>query len=130
MSIFDDTAAFREMAGQDRAEAPGFASDEVMDLREKLLSDEFLETMEALEARDFPAFVDGLMDLIYVAAGALDSCGIDPPDSDDLWDIIHAANMTKAGGPKCPKTGKLLKPPGFRHPDVKGYLESCGWRDN
>lgn len=44
----------------------------------------------------------------------------------ELWDEVHAANMRKAGGPKCPTTGKQLKPEGWVGPDIAGVLKRNG----
>lgn len=44
----------------------------------------------------------------------------------ELWDEVHAANMRKAGGPKCPTTGKQLKPDGWVGPDIAGVLKRHG----
>lgn len=44
----------------------------------------------------------------------------------DLWDEVHAANMRKVGGPKCPDTGKQLKPEGWTKPDIEGVLRKHG----
>jgi predicted HAD superfamily Cof-like phosphohydrolase len=35
---------------------------------------------------------------------------------------IHRTNMEKAGGPVRPSDGKILKPPGWKPPDIVGML--------
>jgi predicted HAD superfamily Cof-like phosphohydrolase len=73
---------------------------------------------------DMPAFIDGLVDTDYVRVGLLVRCGVDDAP---VWDLVHAANMTKAGGPRDPVTNKKLKPEGFQPPDVAGELKRQGW---
>lgn len=56
--------------------------------------------------------------------GAAADCGI---PFDEVWDVVHAANMAKVGGPKDPITGKQLKPVGWTPPDVAGVLIKHGF---
>jgi len=46
-----------------------------------------------------------------------------------LWNEVHRANMDKAGGPKR-ADGKVLKPEGWKPPDIHGILEQWGWTDD
>lgn len=55
--------------------------------------------------------------------GAAADCGI---PFDEVWDVVHYANMAKVGGPKDPITGKQLKPAGWTPPDVAGVLIKHG----
>lgn len=64
--------------------------------------------------------VDGAIDLIWVTLGWLNAVGV---DAAPIWNAVQLANMTKVSGPVDPVTGKRLKPPGFKHPDVAALLE-------
>lgn len=64
---------------------------------------------------DLVEAIDGLTDLAYVTFGAFDAFGV---DADPVFDIVHAANMTKVGAPKD-ANGKTMKPPGFVPPQER-----------
>lgn len=66
---------------------------------------------------------DALADIDYVVEGMRVRCGVYGPP---IADLVHVANMTKAGGP-LDAHGKRLKPPGFKPPDVAGELKRQGW---
>lgn len=79
-----------------------------------------VETVADVSAPNLPAVADALADLCYVIIGAADVWGI-PLDA--VWEEVNSANMRKANGPKDPVTGKALKPPGWRGPDIEGVLK-------
>ncbi len=64
--------------------------------------------------------VDGAIDLIWVTIGWLESVGV---NASPIWEAVRLANMTKVSGPIDPVTGKRLKPPGFKHPDVAALID-------
>jgi len=83
-------------------------------LRADLIREEALETMIAIRTGDLVGVADGIVDLIYVALGAAVEFGI---DITPIFEIVHAANMRKIGGPaRC--DGKILKPEGWEAPDA------------
>ncbi len=71
---------------------------------------------------DLAGVADGLVDLMYIAQGCAQACGV---DLDPVLDAVHAANMAKVGGPVV--NGKQLKPPGWTPPDVAAVLRAQGW---
>ena len=95
-----------------------------VELRCSLIAEEAQETMDAARAGDLPGAVDGLCDLIYVALGAAVRWGV---SLDELFTEVHEANMRKDGGGSRPD-GKILKPNGWRPPDIEGLLRKQGWR--
>ncbi len=71
---------------------------------------------------------DALIDLIYLALGALVEMGI-PPEG--LFDIVHEANMDKLwsdGKPHFREDGKTIKPPEWQDPyeDLLEAINSLG----
>lgn len=137
--------------------APGWPPQEVLDLRVRLIAEEFAEMVEAggyegdlwiarteetkndieiveidgwchesdepsEEARKFPAFIDALIDMVYVILGTFIACGVDPQP---IWEAVHAANLRKI--PAADKGAKVLKPAGWVAPDVAGLLREQGW---
>lgn len=140
-------AAFHLAMGVPTAEVPTVPSDERVRLRLRLIAEEFFEALEACSSEavaytstskefvdyaianmalnvDLPAFVDALADIDYVVEGARLEFGV---DGEPVGALVHAANMTKAGGP-VRADGKRLKPPGFVPPDVAGELLRQGWK--
>lgn len=122
----------------------------VVRLRAALVAEEFVEFLEALflprtlrqryamwcirfllkeivrEGRirvNLPKLADAIEDLKYVLLGTDLAFGI---DGAPLWEAVHRANMAKADGPVSP-TGKRLKPPGWKPPDIERLLREQGW---
>ena len=128
---------FHDAVGSPVPSKPVVPSLEILQLRQKLLQEEFAEATEALEAltavlqsddpADDPAkpadvteWVHELTDLLYVTYGAILACGVDP---DAVFAEVHRANLSKAGGPRR-ADGKILKPPGWQPADVRSVIEN------
>lgn len=108
---------------QDVPERPGWAPEDVMEMRIKLMVEEFEETMTAIEEGNFVEFIDGCIDLIVVTIGAMIACGV---DGRPIWTEVMKTNFAKASGPKR-EDGKIMKPAGWTPPDVRGELIKQGW---
>lgn len=67
---------------------------------------------------DFPDFIDGVCDTIYVVLGGVVTAGI---DLERHWNAVHRANMQKMLGP-IRADGKQLKPEGWEPPDHLAIL--------
>jgi hypothetical protein len=91
-----------------------------VELRLKLIKEELKELEDAIEANDIVAAADALADIGYVVNGAAVTWGIDLPP---VHSEVHASNLTKRGG-KRREDGKLLKPPGYRPPDLVKVLNA------
>lgn len=70
---------------------------------------------------DLPAWVDGLGDSNYIAAGTAIELGV---DMRPVHRAIHAANMAKEPN----GLGKPTKPFGWQPPDIARELVRQGWR--
>ena len=97
---------------------------ELLKLRLRMLNEEHTETMNAYLQGDAEEVVDGLIDLIVIAAGTLDIFGV---DVDKAWDEVHRANMSKKVGVKPGRPNPLglpdlLKPSGWKTPDHENNL--------
>ena len=101
-------------------ETPTIPSEPVRKLRRDLITEEFVELMDALYHDNMEGIADGAVDLIVVVVGTLLSYGI---DFNMIWRAVHTANMAKAGGP-VREDGKRLKPPDWKPPDIKTLLEN------
>ena len=147
MKIRECVKQFHAAMGQTDRTAPGFPSEEVIRLRVRLITEEYLEFMEAVYGRegdqsvaammaefdeatkdvhtmiDLAALADATIDLDYVVEGTRLAFGI---DGEPLLAAVHAANMAKVGGARR-ADGKFLKPEGWTPPDITGELKKQGW---
>jgi predicted HAD superfamily Cof-like phosphohydrolase len=153
-TLHEQLLEFHAKVGQPILDKPQVPDEARIRLRAALIAEEFFETMEAMFARternnladiqattmDFikhgwilinmPSFADGLADLDYVIEGTRIEFGI---DGAPIAAEVHRANMAKAVGPTgrdgpVAGNGKILKPPGWKPPDIEGELRKQGWR--
>jgi predicted HAD superfamily Cof-like phosphohydrolase len=118
---FDDVKYFMDAAGHKPGKNAAF-------LYWALVREEFKETVDAVTHLNEGRFqepvaaysdvVDGLGDLIWVAAGMLHALGVDP---NKIWEEIRRANVGKiderTGSLVRRPDGKVLKPEGWVGPD-------------
>lgn len=112
---------FHAAMGQTIGETPSVRDDE---LRASLMTEEVVETNDALLDDDLVEVADGLCDLIYVALGTAVACGI---DLEPLFAEVHATNMAKTAG-SVRSDGKREKPPGWQPPRIAELLRAQGWK--
>jgi predicted HAD superfamily Cof-like phosphohydrolase len=77
-----DVRAFHVVCALPIASSPAKLDPERVALRERLLIEEWDETKAALAAKDITEVADGLVDVIYIAAGTAIECGIDLAQQD------------------------------------------------
>lgn len=87
-------------------------------LRVNLIEEEAGEAIEAIKWGHVDKAAKELCDLLYVTIGAAITFGI---DLDPVWDAVHQSNMQKVGGSNR-EDGKIMKPEGWREPDVRSIL--------
>ena len=124
MSIFKKTHAFQtDVIGMPPPTTPVADIDDQWSQRTTvLLTEELNEYVDAVAQRDRAECVDALIDLIYVASGALNQMGV---DGDAAFDLVHHANMCKIGGVK-PERGMAhdaAKPAHWVAPDHTCWFE-------
>lgn len=99
-----------------------------LELRQRLIEEEFKETMEAFAELRADPDVHGeaythlmreLADLLYVTYGTFVACGV---DADAVFAEVHRANMHKTQGPRR-EDGKVLKPADWQPPNVRAVLK-------
>lgn len=127
------------------AEKPTIPSDKRLQLKLRLIAEEFIELLEA--CYDMPLSIDNisnllnrlilmsepkinllqvadsLADLAYVIEGMNLECGI---SSAPILIAVHGANMKKEPGIER-SDGKILKPDGWMAPDIMGCLVAQGF---
>jgi predicted HAD superfamily Cof-like phosphohydrolase len=125
---------FHRASGTEDPAAPSVPREEVLKLRERLISEEYEEVVEAFarlqagqpeseESREsgervLAHLVHELADLLYVTYGTLLACGVDP---DGVFRELHRANMHKIQGPRR-EDGKQMKPPGWEPADMRAEI--------
>lgn len=96
--------------------------DGVLELRIRLINEEFIEFMTGLTTRDLVEIADGAADLVYVTVGACIAHGI---PFDRVFMEVHRSNMTKenvkVSGPQKYGT-KTPKGPNYIPADIRGIL--------
>ena len=97
---------------------PQLPPDAQKQLRIRLIDEEINETVRAMDIGDLTSIADGIADSIVVLLGTAITYGI---DIRPVWDIVHASNMAKVGGP-IRQDGKVLKPAGWKPPNVAEEL--------
>jgi len=112
MSYFEDVKDFHaKVLGN-----PDFLSDPTIFVqRIEFLSEELLELHNAMAANDYVGIADALADLVYVALGTADILQL---PFDDVWKLVHDANMRKVKGEtKRGNRFDAMKPPGWQSPE-------------
>ncbi len=120
---------FHRTMGVYYAEAPtARLPEDVAAVRLALLEEELEEYRQALAAGDLVAIADALTDLLYVLLGTFISHGLQDV-AEALFAEVHRSNMTKIapdGRVIYREDGKVLKPPTFEPPDLRGVLRAHG----
>lgn len=119
---------FHRLMGVPILDRPGFPSPERTELRKRLISEEHDELFEALYTGDLVKVADGIADLIYVLIGTALEFGI---PIRGVFSEVQRSNISKVGPDGKPivrEDGKVLKPEGWRPPDIKRILLRHGAR--
>lgn len=118
-SIFDDQTMFMQACGQ-TVDEKNLAQ---FQLYYTLVHEELAELQDAVKAGDSTEIFDAILDLIVVLTGAGLSAGFPMQDG---WDAVWLSNMRKidpeTGTVKLREDGKILKPAGWRPPQLDKLL--------
>ena len=103
---------------------PGLSSDELIELRIKLLSEEVEEYAEAARTGDLVEVLDALADIGYILAGTIINHGMQEV-YDDAFNEVHRSNMAKLVDGKVIRRedGKVMKPEGWQPPQLAKFLQ-------
>lgn len=129
MSVFDDVRKFNEACGVPLRSTPGDIPDDELDLALDLIGEEINELDDSISL-DLPLSetADAIVDSIYVLIGLGLRMGI-PLQA--VWDEVQRSNMAKVVDGVVVRdleSNKVLKPAGWRAPDVAGVLERATCR--
>ena len=103
-----------------------FIPDEDRRLCYKLLQEELDEYWDAMVKGDIVGIADALIDIQYVLIGAFEKHGINEECFEELFDEVHASNMSKLddnGNPITREDGKVLKGKGYFKPNLKKIID-------
>ena len=121
MTNFESVRKFMKTFGQEVKTSAEFPENKIVELRKKLIDEEFNEFMAAFGMQDEVEQLDAVCDIIWVCAGYAHSKG---------WDLNKAfaevgrSNYSKFPTKKDPKTGKVLKSKNFTPPDLKKLISN------
>lgn len=119
MTFYDDVKNFHKEF-HNPPEYPKVLSPFVWSHRVRLITEEFFETSRAYSTRNFDEFADGLVDLTWVVLGTAVESGL---PYNLLWNEVRKANMAKfSEGIQTDHHGKILKPTGWKPPNIAGIL--------
>lgn len=119
-----DAARFNhEIVGYPIPAQPELMSDDRAGFRADFMQEELDEFRKAQKEGDLDGAVDAIIDLMYVAAGAMNEMGV---AIQPTWDEVHRANMKKKRGSQTKRPGgkgfDAIKPEGWTAPSHAQYL--------
>lgn len=100
------------------------------EFRVNFMQEELDEFCRGVTAEDHAQMFDALLDLVYVAMGTAHLLGYPWQEG---WDAVQRANMEKVRAAKDGSDSKrasawdVVKPKGWRAPDIRGILRRYGW---
>lgn len=112
-----------EIVGYPIPAQPELMSDDRATFRADFMQEELDEFRKAQKEGDLDGAVDAIIDLMYVAAGAMNEMGV---ATQPCWDEVHRANMRKKRGAQTKRPGgkgfDAIKPEGWTAPSHADYL--------
>ena len=108
--------------GQEVKTKAEFPSEKIIELRKKLIDEEFNELKDAINEKDIIEVADALTDILVVTYGAGAAFGV---DLDKCFNEVHRSNMSKLskdGKPIYNEIGKVMKGPNYFKPNLKQFI--------
>jgi predicted HAD superfamily Cof-like phosphohydrolase len=91
----------------------------------KLIKEEYKELRDAIDAGDQVEVLDAIVDILVVTIGAGHSMGA---DVEGAWNEVMRTNFAKidseTGKVRRRKDGKVLKPEGWKPPELSSFLSN------
>ena len=122
MTNFEKVVEFMKTFGQEVKSNAEFPNEKIVDLRKKLINEEFQELKDAINDKNIVEVADALTDILVVTYGAGAAFGI---NLDKCFDEVHRSNMSKLseeGKPIYNEYGKVLKGPNYSPPNLKKFI--------
>ncbi len=119
---------FMRASGQLLPTVPGQFDPAQAALYLSLIDEELTEFRDAIAANDSVAVLDGGLDLVWVVLAYLNTLGFPVVDG---WAEVARSNLGKidpvTGVVLKRDDGKVLKPEGWKPPDLQGVLNEAGY---
>ena len=118
MTNFEKVKEFMTTFGQEVKNKSEFPNEKIVELRKKLIEEEFNELKDAINDNDIVEVADALTDLLYVVYGMGAAMGI---ELDYCFGEVHSSNMSKLGEDGEPiyrEDGKVLKGSNYKPPNL------------
>ena len=122
MTNFEKVKEFMTTFGQEVKSKAEFPNEKIIELRKKLIDEEFNELKEAINQNDLIEVADALTDILVVTYGAGVAFGI---DLDKCFKEVQSSNMSKLGSDGKPiynDKGKVMKGPSYFKPDLGKFV--------
>ena len=122
MTNFEKVKEFMTTFGQEVKNNAEFPNEKIIELRKKLIDEEFNELKDAIDDRDLVEVADALTDILVVTYGAGVAFGI---NLDKCFEEVHKSNMSKLSEDEKPiynEFGKVMKGPNYFRPNLKQFL--------
>tara|TARA_Y100000590_G_C15520676_1_gene939279 strand:- start:169 stop:537 length:369 start_codon:yes stop_codon:yes gene_type:complete len=122
MTNFEKVKEFMRTFGQEVKDKSEFPNEKIIDLRKKLIEEEFDELKQAINEKDLVEVADALTDILVVTYGAGVAFGV---NLDKCFEEVHRSNMSKLsedGKPIFNEFGKVMKGPNYSKPNLKQFL--------
>lgn len=126
MTNFESVGEFHRVFGHPHHKIIQPLDEKTADFRLSLITEEYNELKEAIQANDMPQVIDALGDLLYVIYGMGHTFGI---NLDKAFEIVHKSNMSKlcCTEDEAKETIEHYKTlPGFENVDVRYRASDCG----
>ena len=106
-----------------KLETPEIGSEELIELRIKLLQEEVAEYAEAARGGDLVEVLDALADIAYILAGTVINHGMQYV-FDDAFSEVHRSNLAKLVDGKVLRRedGKVMKPENWQPPNLSQFI--------
>jgi predicted HAD superfamily Cof-like phosphohydrolase len=122
VNLLDGTTEFMKLAEQNIAGGQ-FDDPDIRQLRVNLLNEEAQEYWRGEKRNDLVEVVDGLLDVIVIAWGTLLAyVGVEKAERAAAEVVRSNLDKVKDGVVRR-EDGKILKPAGWRGPDIAGAIE-------
>ena len=123
MTNYEKVKEFMNTFGQEVKNNAEFPNEKIIELRKRLIDEEFNELKDAINENDLIEVADALTDILVVTYGAGVAFGI---DLDKCFKEVQRANMSKLGEDGKPiynEQGKVMKGPNYTEPNLKQFVE-------
>ena len=131
-TLLKDIDSFHKKYKFEKNEKVGIPDDnELVNFRTSFLMEELAEYTQAITKKDAAGALDALVDIVYIALGTAWLFNL---PFERAWDQVQKANMskirTKSKSKKRGTSFDVVKPKGWRPPDIEQVIEEAKEREH